>query len=214
MALVKGWLDGAYIRLQRNLKSVAGAVLTNLGVLPDGFLLEGGTYDPVTTIVTQTSSAAALSIPDLAGVAQEWVFAKKAQTLLAKTLTSPVIDGIASAALLKGVIAVPMSFETAGIGVMTVYFPFACTIGLLRSVVTKALAATDTGTLTGKNAAGTGMTGGVVTIAASEAIGGLDVSSAISGNNAIAADSFMTITSAKTTVGGEATCFIEFTRTP
>jgi len=214
MALVKGWLDGAYIRLQRDLKSVAGAVLTSLGVLPDGFLLEGGTFDPPTTIVTQTSSAAALSIPDLAGVAQEWVFTKKAQTLENKTLTSPIIDGIASADLRKGVIAVPMSFETIGLGIMTVYFPFACTIGLLRSVVTKALAGTDVGTLTPKNSAGTGMTGGVVTIAASEAVGGLDVSSAISGNNVVAANSFMTITSAKSTVGGEATCFIEFTRTP
>lgn len=55
------------------------------------FTIEGGTYDPSTTVTTQTSAAAALTIPDLAGVAQEWVFSKKAQTLENKTLTAPKI---------------------------------------------------------------------------------------------------------------------------
>lgn len=55
------------------------------------FTIEGGTYDPSTTVTSQTSSAAALTIPDLAGVAQEWVFSKKAQTLENKTLTTPII---------------------------------------------------------------------------------------------------------------------------
>ena len=53
------------------------------------FTVEGGTYDPSTTVTAQTSSAAALTIPNLAGVAQEWVFTKHAQTLEGKTLTTP-----------------------------------------------------------------------------------------------------------------------------
>ncbi|MFW9872329.1 MAG: hypothetical protein ACFFG0_04440, partial [Candidatus Thorarchaeota archaeon] len=55
------------------------------------FTIEGGTYDPSTTITTQTTSAAALTIPDLGGVAQEWCFTKQAQTLENKTLTAPKI---------------------------------------------------------------------------------------------------------------------------
>ena len=55
--------------------------------LTSPFSIEGGTYDPVTTVTSQTSSAAALTIPDLAGVAQEWVFSKKAVTLLNKSLS-------------------------------------------------------------------------------------------------------------------------------
>ena len=57
------------------------------------FTLEGGANDPSTTITAQTVSAAALTIPDLAGVAQEWVFSAKAQTLTNKTLTAPTITG-------------------------------------------------------------------------------------------------------------------------
>lgn len=212
MAIVKATRDGAYLRLTEDLKTKAGAAFTNLSTLPSGFTLEGGTYDPATTITTQTSSAAALTIPDLAGVAQEWVFTKKAATLENKALTSPTIDGITSASLLKGVVSCPVSFETDGVGVMTIYFPFAVTVNLVRTCVTKVLAASNTATVTAKNAAGTGMTGGVVTIAASAAVGELDVSTTISGNNTIAADSFMTLTSAKSTAGGTAIAFVEYTR--
>lgn len=61
--------------------------------LVDLFELEGGGFDPPTTITAQTVSAAALTIPDLAGVAQEWVFSKVSQTLTNKTLTAPTITG-------------------------------------------------------------------------------------------------------------------------
>lgn len=87
MAIVKATRDGAYLRLTEDLKTKSGAILTNIGALESGFTLEGGTYDPVTTITTQTSSAAALTIPDLAGVAQQWVFTKKAATLENKTIS-------------------------------------------------------------------------------------------------------------------------------
>lgn len=55
--------------------------------LSSPFSIEGGTYDPVTTVTSQTTGAAALTIPDLANIAQEWVFTKVAQTLLNKSLS-------------------------------------------------------------------------------------------------------------------------------
>jgi len=113
----------------------------------------------------------------------------------------------------KEVLTVPVSFEADGVGVQTVYFPYAVTINRVRSCVTKVLGATNTGTITAKNAAGTGMTGGVVTLAISAAVGELDDSGAISANNTIAADSFMTLTTAKTTAGGTAAAYVEYTRT-
>ena len=62
----------------------APSVATASG-LAGTFTIEGGTYDPSTTVTAQTSSAAALTIPDLAGIAQEWMFTKVAQTALNKT---------------------------------------------------------------------------------------------------------------------------------
>lgn len=54
------------------------------------FTIEGGTNDPQTTVASQTTGAAALAIPDLANVAQDWVFTIEAATLQNKTLTSPI----------------------------------------------------------------------------------------------------------------------------
>ncbi len=71
------------------------AVVGTASALSSPFTIEGGTYDPSTTVTAQTSSAAALTIPDLAGVAQQWVFSAVAQTLLNKSLsdsTTYVID--------------------------------------------------------------------------------------------------------------------------
>jgi hypothetical protein len=59
--------------------------------LASPFTIEGGTNDPSTTVTAQTVGAAALTIPDLANVAQQWVFTKVAQTLENKTLTAPII---------------------------------------------------------------------------------------------------------------------------
>lgn len=68
--------------------------------LLDGFTIEGGTYDPVTTITSQTTSAAALTIPDLGGTAQQWVFTAKAQDLTNKTVNKVTITAPATSAVL------------------------------------------------------------------------------------------------------------------
>ena len=57
--------------------------------LSDTFSIEGGDYDITVDIITQTSSAPTVTLPDLGGAAQEWVFTKVAQTLEGKTLTTP-----------------------------------------------------------------------------------------------------------------------------
>lgn len=64
----------------------SNAVVGTADKLSSPYTFEGGTYDPATTVTTQTTSAAALTIPDLAGTAQEWMFTKVAQTVLNKTL--------------------------------------------------------------------------------------------------------------------------------
>lgn len=65
-------------------------VVGTANALSSPFTLEGGASDPSTTVTAQTVGAAALTIPDLAGVAQQWVFSAAVQTLTNKTLTSPV----------------------------------------------------------------------------------------------------------------------------
>lgn len=60
--------------------------------LSDPFEIEGGTYDISFDVTEQTSSASTVTLPDLAGVAQEWVFTKVAQTLENKVLTAPQIN--------------------------------------------------------------------------------------------------------------------------
>jgi len=51
----------------------------------------------VMSIAAQTSGGSTLTIPDLAGVNQDYVFSALAQTLTNKTLTAPVINGASSA---------------------------------------------------------------------------------------------------------------------
>lgn len=96
------YFDGTnWIRLAKDsgkyLKSGASAVSwENVSVavadkLSDTFDIEGGTNDITVDITTQTVSAPTVTLPDLGGAAQEWVFTKVAQTLEGKTLTTPII---------------------------------------------------------------------------------------------------------------------------
>jgi len=127
-----------------------------------------------------------------------------------RTLSTP--SGFAEDVHLKGNIGLEVSFETGEQTTHTVYFPFKVTVNKIRSFVTKALAATDDGTITAKNNAGTGMTNGVITIAASAAVAA-EGSASPTANNVIGADEKIQLTIAKTTAGGRARVTIEFTRT-
>jgi hypothetical protein len=57
---------------------------------------------------------------------------------------------------------VPISFEAGEVGALKVFFNKAVTIKKLRFFTTLALAATDAGTITAKNAAGSAMASGVL----------------------------------------------------
>lgn len=109
----------------------------------------------------------------------------------------------------KEIVTVPMSFETNLLTATRIYFPYKVQINKIRSIVTKAVAATDDGTITGANA--TGSSTAVVTVAASSALNTEDTAT-ITDNNVVAADSYYSLTSAKTTKGGTVLCTIEYTR--
>ena len=71
--------------------------------------------------------------------------------------------------LRKGIVTIPMSFQTSEFTTTKIYFPIAVTITKIRSIVMLAIAGTDAGTITCANATGAS-TGGVVTVAASSAL--------------------------------------------
>jgi hypothetical protein len=108
------------------------------------------------------------------------------------------------------VIALPVSFETGEQLTHTLYFPKGATVSRLRALVTKALANTDAGTIQGKNDGGTNMTTGLITIPLSSALA-TEVTVTPTGNNTFTAGQKAQFAVAKTTVGGKATLFVEFT---
>jgi hypothetical protein len=110
------------------------------------------------------------------------------------------------------VVAIPVSFVTANQTTHTFYFPNAATVTKVRSFVTGALSGTDAGTITCQNNAGTGMTGGVITIPLSSAVA-TENSVTPSANNTFTAGQKMQLVVAKTTTGGTATVFVEYLTT-
>ncbi|RLA80992.1 MAG: hypothetical protein DRG33_01385 [Deltaproteobacteria bacterium] len=110
----------------------------------------------------------------------------------------------------KGIVVIPMSFESGEQTATKIYFPFKVRIDKIRSIVTKAIAGTDDGTITGANANGNSANG-VVTVAASSALNTEDSASPTS-NNIVEADSYYKLTSSKSTAGGKVLVTLEFTR--
>jgi len=108
------------------------------------------------------------------------------------------------------VITFPVSFETGfQMATLDIYMPAKCQITRARSIVTKALADTDSGTIQFKNSAGTNFTNGLLTHAASAALA--DQQSAVpTANHVVLADDFFRVTTAKTTAGGECLVSAEY----
>lgn len=114
---------------------------------------------------------------------------------------------------LKDVMHVPVSFETGFQTTVKVFFPVAVTVNKIRGMVTKALSITDAGTVTARNAASAAMASGVLSFAASAALGNAgDGPVSPTTNNQIAAGANMELVVAKPTVGGEALISVEYTR--
>lgn len=98
-------------------------------------------------------------------------------------------------------LTVPVSFETGEVGANKVYFARNVVIQKITIQVTKALADTDAGTITGANATGNS-TGGAISLAASTVTGTVATATPTT-NNTVAAGSYYNLASAKTTAGGK-----------
>jgi hypothetical protein len=107
-----------------------------------------------------------------------------------------------------GIETAPFSFETGEQGIIKIYFPQPVTITKIRAINTKAIAASDTGTLTGANATGAS-TAGVITFGISDAIN-TEYAVTPTSNNTVAAGSYYKVTPAKTTAGGKGLVSIEY----
>ena len=77
-----------------------GTVLSNSGVTLDGsnnmsglntLVFESGTFDTTIAVTTQTTSAPTITIPDLGGTSGGMVITNATQTLINKTLQSPLV---------------------------------------------------------------------------------------------------------------------------
>lgn len=116
-----------------------------------------------------------------------------------------------NANVLKEIVTVSLSFETGEQTTTKIYFNHKVTVNKIRSIVMKALAGTDSGTITASNSTGA-MTNGVCTHLASAALNDPQVASPTT-NNVIPADDYVQLVSAKTTAGGKVLVTLEVTRT-
>lgn len=108
----------------------------------------------------------------------------------------------------SGVIPFVLSFETGEQAALKYFFPFKVQITKIRGISTKAIAATDTGTITAANATGN-MAGGVLTAAISDPIN-TEYSATPTTNNIILAGGYIKLTAAKSTAGGKVHGTIEY----
>ncbi len=113
--------------------------------------------------------------------------------------------------VIKEIIVIPLSFESGEQTTTKIYFNHKVTVNKIRSIVVKALAGTDSGTITASNSTGA-MTGGVCTHLASAALND-EKSATPTTNNVILADDYVQLVSAKTTAGGKVLVTLEVTRT-
>ena len=109
----------------------------------------------------------------------------------------------------KGIVTVPMSFETGEQTTTGIYFPNAVTINKIRGIVIKAIAASDNGTITCGNSTGASDSG-VITAIASAGLN-TEYSATPTTNNTVEADSYYSLTSAKSTAGGKVLVTLEYT---
>lgn len=115
------------------------------------------------------------------------------------------------ASLQKEIVTLCMSFETGEQTATKVFFPYKVTVNKIRGIVTKAIAATDNGTIQGANSTGDSASG-LITATASDAVN-TEYSVSPTTNNVVLADGYYKLTSAKSTAGGKVLVTLEVTRT-
>ena len=111
----------------------------------------------------------------------------------------------------KGYRSVPVSFESGEQMTHKIYFTQSVKITGWRGQVTKALAATDAGTITLKDSSGNNITpNAAISIPASTAIAAEFNQGAPTTNAVVAAGDFIQLVVAKTTAGGKGNVYIEY----
>jgi hypothetical protein len=168
----------------------------------DKLLIEVGGVNKATSITNFTKAVGEV----MAGVA-----ATSGVTEVDGVLTLAAKIAHLEAALLTRERDFTMSFEAGFPMTLRVYFAEKVTINKIRGIVTKAIAATDNGTVTCGNSSGASA-GGVITATASDALA-VEYTATPTTNNGVAKDSYYYLTSAKTTPGGQLLISLEYTVT-
>lgn len=129
-----------------------------------------------------------------------------------KILDANVTVAKVSADLKAEVLTIPASFETGELGAIKFKMPYPGSIVNVYAIATKAIAATDAGTVVLKNNAGTTMTVTTPISFAASDIFGTAYTSAVTASNTFVAGDILTILTAKTTAGGKVLISLEVTR--
>ncbi len=129
----------------------------------------------------------------------------------AKILDSNITTAKLESNLKYELIPLQVSFETGEVGDVKIKLPFPGTVFEIYSYAIKAISATDNGTIVFKNNAGTTMADGTITYTASDPRG-TAYTSAPSTNNTFSVGEYLTITTAKVTVGGKIQLSIKYIR--
>ena len=91
------WLDTTNKVLKTNTGTLGTPVFSSVtgssSALAQSVSIEAGTYDLTWATTTQLTGTATITIPNLGGVSQQFVFSAATQTLTNKTLTAPTIAG-------------------------------------------------------------------------------------------------------------------------
>lgn len=203
---------------------LAGSIaLTKLAALgARGYVLRGGANGVIegfdgktagtflggngTDVVMQTMSGAAT----LNG---SGVLTLSANSVVASNITDATITAAKLDSELRSeIITVPISFESGEQAVYGIRMSYAGSVTNVYCKATKAIAATDTGTITFKDNAGTTMTVTTpIVFAISDPIN-TAYSSAVTANNTFVDGDIITITPAKTTAGGKVLITLEILR--
>lgn len=203
---------------------VADDAITNakLANITRGSIKVGGASDAPTDLDAKTSGQILVGdgtdVVSVAVSGDATLSSAGALTIANSAVTAVKIDDGAvtptklSASARKSMVAIPVSFETAGeIGVIKYTMCFDCTVDGIEATVTKP-AATDTATIIFKDHGGSVLTGSQVDITTGLVLGNI-VSTTPTANNTFSAGEQITFETSKTTAGsGNCTVVLCLTR--
>lgn len=176
-----------------------------------------GTGDPIDGTLTQARTALAQTVTltgDVTGTALET--AATGTTTITTVLASNTVGANEKTATANTEnIYIPVSFESSEVGTIYIKFAYNCSLVEYFGSVTRALAATDSGTIALYDDSGTLMTGSTMTFGASSAVGtNVNVTEAtITSNQDFTTGQTMRIVTAKATSGGRVLLTLRILRT-